>query len=263
MKAQSTLTLAALLALAQSAVAQQQQCQTFVYVGAQMTVTNQAVTQFPGPPLTEPPAIGNPIVGMIQLNTPLPPGTTTTYPVGTGQFWVSPGGVIAWDFMSESPSGVSGFYQPFITEAPYDISVTFTSDANDNVTDWNFMVQSYDPAANITAGGYSSINSTPAGDSLELSYAGQDDHNGWNITGVSKAPGQWTCLSTFITQAAAQNATLTATVDSLTTDNAALVAELHRLQAYYTATIADDQAGIASLRATITKLEAEIAKLEK
>jgi hypothetical protein len=184
--------------------AQQPPCSTLIYIGAPMTITNQKSNSpylLPGP--SSPPSIGNPVVGMIQLNAPLPPSATTTYPIGNA---LSPGAVVAWDFTSEYPT--------LITGSPYDTSVTFTTDANDNVTDWNFVVEYYDFLS--SQGGLDEIISTPAGDTVTLYPSASDEVNGWTVTGISKAPGKWLCLSTFIAQAHLLN---TKNVDSNAMEN--------------------------------------------
>jgi hypothetical protein len=167
------------------------QCSTLIYIGAPMTITNQLGGIGPpnGAPVNGPPwPIGNPVVGMIQLNAPLPPSATTTYPIGSD---VSPGAVVAWDFTSE--------YPPFITGSPYYTSVTFTTDANDNITDWNFVVEYYDFLS--SQGGFDSITSTPAGDTVSIAPGAEDFEAVWLVTGISKAPGKWLCLSAFVAQA--------------------------------------------------------------
>jgi hypothetical protein len=182
------------------------QCSTLIYIGAPLTITNQLGGTGPpnGAPVTGPPwPIGNPVVGMIQLNAPLPPSATTTYPIGNA---LSPGAVVAWDFTSEYPT--------LITGSPYDTSVTFTTDANDNVTDWNFVVEYYDFLS--SQGGLDEIISTPAGDTVTLYPSASDEVNGWTVTGISKAPGKWLCLSTFIAQAHLLN---TKNVDSNAMEN--------------------------------------------
>jgi hypothetical protein len=164
------------------------QCSTLIYIGAPLTITNRLGGAPPpfGAPVNGPPwSIGNPVVGMIQLNAPLPPSATTTYPVGSNA--LTPGAVVAWDFTSE--------YPPFITGSPYYTSVTFTTDANDNITDWNFVVEYYDFLS--SGGGFDSITSTPAGDTVTIEPAGADFQQVWFVTGISKAPGKWRCLSAF------------------------------------------------------------------
>jgi len=250
------------LALAAS-LAHAQQCYTLVYQGAPLTITGTNPNATP---------MGNPVVGMIQMNVPLAPNLVNWNPTPPGSEWNS--GVPAWDFTAVAPEFNT------ISTNLFSPIVTFSTDANGNVTDWTFSMlwQAIDLIQNSE-----SITSTPAGDTVTFIGASGTGGPTLTLTGTSSKPGKWMCLDAFIAQAAAsqtQDTTLTAQVAALTTQVASLAAQLKNVTAAYTYWVAQVPEVIAAydywanraraltiqinaLNAEIAALNAEIAALKK
>lgn len=158
------------LFLAGSAYAQPQ-CTALIYTGAPFSSLVTTGANFT--PLV-------PLTGTITLSAPLPANAQSLAVTPT-----------AWNFTAEGPNLNSVYwYEEDAGYAP--ATFTFSTDADGNITKWNFYVWWGIP----TGGGQAmSATSSAAGDNVGFSYTyiGSPPPNSGSITGISATPGKWTC----------------------------------------------------------------------
>lgn len=218
----SAAAIASALLLAQGAGAQ---CTSLVYVGAPQSYFVKA----DGPGYL----YNSAVIGTITLAAPLAPNLSNQS--------VTPA---AWDFSAL----LAGFTSTSSVGANVGGTFAFTTDANGNITGWNFSaVSNPDPTntiARLTSQNPGQVVTSYGGQYTDGTYYDNEGHvapAGVFDDTASTAAGVWYCP-------AAQVASLQAQLDSQVT-------ETQQLEIYYKAQIAGYQAAMASLRATIARLE--------